>query len=184
VRKSLTLSAVLPVLAAGLVACGGSTDSTDSGESVKTFDQEGFQITFEYPGNWVDAGDITISDNLGGTTNATKGVAIDNDNLIAVSLYELNQEVTDQNIDRAKSTLDRLYSKLAPGVQGTTGETGGLPSVTYEQIPISDPAGAESDITAVFNGRQEYLINCQSTSAHTDEVNSACEHALSTLKAK
>ena len=42
----------------------------------------------------------------------------------------------------------------------------------------------ESRFTVLFDGDQEYLINCQSTPEHRDEVDEACDEALATLAVK
>ena len=183
--KRLLPSALLLALAAlALSACGDSGDSTSS-ESTATFDEEGYEITFEYPGDWSLEDDITIADQLGDSNADTvRGVMVGNEDGIIVESYTLNLSVDDKNVDQAKVELDKLIGQLEPGASGTVGEIAGMPSVTYDSVPLETPTDGESKLVAIFDGSTEYLLNCQSTPDHREEVQAGCEQALSTVEAK
>ena len=95
-----------------------------------------------------------------------------------------NLSVDEDNIDQAKDELDGLISQLDSNASGTIGETAGLPSVTYEDVPLETPTDGESTLVAIFDGETEYLLNCQSTPDHRDEVQTGCDQALATVATK
>jgi hypothetical protein len=174
---------LLALAALALAACGDSGDST--GSEAATFDEDEFGITFEYPGDWSLEEDITIADQLGASSaNAVRGVMVDDEDGIIIESYTLNLSVDEDNIDQAKDELDGLISQLDSSASGTIGETAGLPSVTYEDVPLETPTDGESTLVAVFDGETEYLLNCQSTPDHRDEVQSGCDQALATVATK
>jgi hypothetical protein len=177
-RLSLVLSALaLAACALALAACGGSGDS-----GPKTFQEDGFAFTFEYPNSWVPSDKATVADQLGASADKTIGIGLDDDDGIILQSYTLNTEITASNLDLAKKELDGLMSQVDPSATGQTGDTAGFPSITYDAVAIPTPTDGESRLVALFQGDQEYLINCQSTPDHRDEVNAACDQALSTLK--
>jgi len=48
-------------------------------------------------------------------------------------------------------------------------------------VSVPGTEDARSDFTFIFDGDIEYLLNCQSTSEHADEIEAACRQALDTL---
>jgi hypothetical protein len=65
-----------------------------------------------------------------------------------------------------------------------TGETIGLPSIEYTGVPTRSPVNGESRLLLLFDGSDEYVINCQSTPQHLDEIDAACDQVASTLAAR
>jgi hypothetical protein len=183
-KRLVSSTLLLALLVLGLAACGsdsgGSSDSTTA--SASTFDEDGFGITFEYPSDWDLEDDVSIDSELGSSANDIKAVGIDDSNGIIIESYTLNEAVTDDNIDAAKKELDNLIKQVAPDATGTIGETGGFPSVTFEEVPLTTPTDGQSTLVAVFDDESEYLINCQSTPDHRDEVEAACDQAIATVQ--
>ena len=58
----------------------------------------------------------------------------------------------------------------------------GLPALTYAEVPVASVEGGQSRLVVVFDGRTEYLINCQSTPEKRSEINEACDLAVETLR--
>jgi hypothetical protein len=183
-KKLVTIFGLLLAASAlALTACGSSGDSTDSSSSdTATFQEDGYPFTFEYPGDWQALTDITLNNQLGSNRGANvKGVGLDDTNAIVLTTYTLNQEVTQDNLDQAKAELDKLLQQVDSTADGVVGDVGGYPSITYDSIPVTDPAGATDTLIALFDGTSEYLITCQWDSDHADEVQAACDQAKSTL---
>lgn len=179
--KKLVIPFVLLLFltAGSLTACGDDSSSSDTA----TFEEDGYPFTFEYPGDWGDASDISLNNEVGsGNASNLKGVGPADDNGIFLATYTTSEPITDKNIDQAKAVLDRILGQSAPSARGTVGDIGGYPSVSFEAVPVSDPSDAETDIVALFDGTSEYFINCQWTPDHEDEVKAACEQLRSTLK--
>lgn len=193
---------VLFVLAVGLVGCGGgdeespttgaeTTESpTTGGETTtatgdtETFDEADFDVTFEYPSEFDPLDDISFNRSAGSSAVATAGVGLDATNLLALQRFDLNIEVTEDNIDEVRPEADMLFSQLAgEEVEGKDVEVGGLPALEYE-IMLTEPADARTRATAIFDGSTQYLFNCQSTPAEQEAVEAACDTALETLEPK
>ncbi len=174
--KRLILLAAGVLAAVLLLGCGGESDGT--------FDEDGFPFTFEYPDDWTESDDAEVSKSLGAEAEETLGVGLDDDNGIIVQRYTLAIEITEQNFDQAKAEFDGLLTELAPDIEGTPGEIGGYLSLTYEDVPVDESGDLVSTLVALFDGDQEYLINCQSDEDHRDEVSEGCDLAVDSLEPK
>ena len=168
---------VLAGCALGLGAGCGSDDP-------KTFDEDGFAITFEYPGNFERTTDVRTEQDEG---EAEKSVALamSEDNAIFVQRYGLNKPVTPGDADAVKVELDRVLSRLAgTDVTGRRIDVGGPIAFRYEVDQLQEPEDGRSTIVAVFDGDKEYFINCQSVPDGREELDEACEGAIETLAPK
>ena len=173
-KAALVVVAALALAAAS--ACGGGDDGP------KTFSDDAFGITFEYPGDFERANEITVSAQAGGSAKAREGVGLDEHNLLILTRFDLRIAVTEANLERVKEELDDVVSQAADRrVSGTRTEAGGLPGYEYA-FPISEPVEGETRFVALFDGRTEYTLNCQSTDAKRAEIEAACDMALATLE--
>ena len=167
-----------------LAGCG--SDDGDGGAD--RFEEDGFDITFEYPAEMNEAGNVTIASGAGSSAKATAGVGYgkkDTKDVIIVQRYDLNVAIDEDNLDRAKAELDPLVARIAPGAPpGKTGETRGFPSIDYEGLKVRQIEGAETRLVALFDGDAEYLINCQSTPKRRADIDKACEQVLKTVEKK
>jgi hypothetical protein len=165
--------ALAAIAALAVAACGGESDGT--------FDYEGFPFTFSYPEDFEETEDIETSQKAGAPAEQTAGIGIDEDNAIVVQRYTVMIEVTEQNLPRVKPEVDALVRQFDPqaGPSEIT-EVAGLPALAA-QIAVPSLDDGLSDFTFIFDGDQEYLINCQSTPDHREEVDEACAQALETL---
>ena len=170
-----TLPAFALVLMLVLSGCGD--------DEPNRFQEDGFAVTFEYPDGFESSDDVTLNRQQGSEAQESRAVAIDEDNGIIVQRYRLNRRVGVEQLDLAKAEFDRLVSSLAPGAaEGRKDELGGFPALRYSDVPVTEPDDAESQIVVLFDGRTEYLLNCQSTPDKRDEINAACEQAVRTLE--
>jgi hypothetical protein len=175
IRGLVATLAALVVCAFVLAACGGD-------DGAATFEEEGFPFTFEYPGDFEVTEDISFDQSLGGSSDEDVSLSLDEDNGIILQRFTLELEVDESNLRLAKREFDALFSQ--GGVEaspGQTGETAGFPSLEYESIALTVPEDGESRMVILFEGDQEYLLNCQSTPDEREEVDAACEQMLETL---
>lgn len=161
---------------AGFVACGGD----DSGPA--TLSEDGFPFTFEYPGDWEPSDDVSLGQELGGTADETIAVGLDDDNAIILQRFTLSVSIDEGNLDRARKEFDGLIAAIDPEAAGEAGEVGGYLSLEYEGVALSMPPEGESRLIVLFEGDQEYFLNCQSTPENREEVESACDRALETIE--
>jgi hypothetical protein len=172
-RRARLLALAVAVLAAG--GCGG-------GGGDETFERDAFPFTFTYPGEFDEATEITIGSSAGGTAVAREGIGLDEDNLIVVTGYDLRVAITKSNLADVKAELDAVVGQVAGRkVSGAESEAGGLPGYEYT-FAVSDPEDGRSRFVALFDGKAEYTINCQSTPDRRDEVEAACRQVLETLQ--
>jgi hypothetical protein len=174
------VAATIVICAAPAIAACGDDDDGDGGGNA-TFEREGFPFTFEYPDSFEFTEDVTIAQTLGGEADDRVALASEDDNAIVVSRFTLNVEVDESNLDQAKQEADQLLQQLDRSAEAQPGEISGLPSLSLDAIAVPTPEDGESRITVLFEGDQEYVINCQSTPAGRPEIEAACDLALETL---
>lgn len=169
----------LPVLAAAVLAgCGSSSDET------KTFDEEGFAITFEYPGDFERTEDVNLSQSAG-QAEETVALARSEDNAIFLQRYGLNRAVSPKEADGVREELDQVLGRLAGGdLEGKPVDVGGPLAFRYEIDRLNTPEDGRSTIVVMFDGDTEYFMNCQSVPDGRSELEEACEQAIDTLRLK
>ena len=173
-RRNATWLAAVALGAIGLIACG------DSGPA--TFEEDGFPFTFEYPDGFEVSDDPTFSQNLGGESDETVAVAVNDDNGIVLQKFTLRAEVDQTNLSVAKDEIDGLIAGVDADAQGgEAGETAGFPSLEYGLVKLTTPEDGESRILFLFEGDQEYVLNCQSTPDEREEIAAACDRMLETV---
>jgi hypothetical protein len=173
-RTPLTLALVLGGL---LVGCGG--DSEDG-----TFDREEFPFTFSYPGEFEETEEVSIDQALGANADETAAVGVDSDNILLIQSFTLNIAIDESNLNLAKREIDGLVQQLDPEAASEETEIAGLPALQLDEIAVPSIEDGTSRLTAIFDGDQEYYVNCQSTPEHRDEVEEACDLALETFALK
>ena len=142
-----------------------------------TFDEPEFNISFDYPSGF------ERQDVPDGNADAKVSLVIDQKNGVAVSKYEQDNPVTESNIGLTKTVLDGVVSQLAEGPppEGKRVTVAGLPGYEYE-FAIKSIPGTRSRSIFLFQGRDEYQINCQFEPDQRSKVDEACDQALETLK--
>jgi hypothetical protein len=179
-----SFASIVRLSALALVACVVALGAGCGSDDPKTFDEDGFAITFEYPGDFERTTDVSVARGEG---EAEKSVALamSEDNAIFVQRYGLDRSVTTGNADVVKAELDEVLSRLAgTEVSGRRIDVGGPLAFRYEVERLQEPEDGRSTIVAVFEGDTEYFINCQSVPDGREELDEACERAIETLAPK
>jgi hypothetical protein len=175
-RRAALLLIATAFAAAG---CGGG-----DGGGPKTFDDEEFAITFQYPASFEELEDVSIGSTAGAASKETRALGLNEQNVILVDRYDLRVEVTQENLAEVKPEVDRVVSQAAgQELSGEEIEVGGLPGYEYV-FDLEDPPEARTRFLVLFHGATEYALNCQSTPPQRDEVDAACELVLDTLEPK
>ena len=178
--RAPALAAALAALVLALAGCGGDDDGAN-GDSVATFDVEGFPVHFQYPGGFTLSEDVSFDQSLGGNADDSAAVGLDDDSGIIVQRFTLRIAVDQKNLDLVQEEIDGLIAQVDPGAASQPTTIAGLPALTADALAVSSIEGGESRLTFVFDGDQEYLLNCQSTPETRSEIADACDQALSTL---
>jgi len=171
------LAAPLLLSALALSACGGDDDGG-------TFDREEFPFTFDYPDGFEVTEDVTVDQALGAQADETAAVGLDDDNILLVQRFTLNLEIDESNLELAKREIDALAQQADPDAAAEETEVAGLPALELDGIEVPTVDEGTSSLTIIFDGDQEYYLNCQSTPDHREEVDEACALALETFELK
>jgi hypothetical protein len=171
-------AAALVCLALAIAGCGSSD------EEVERFDEQGYGITFEYPGELERTEDVSLSESAGEAQD-TLALALSEQSGIFVQRYRLRERVTEENLDAARREFERLLSRLTGGrVEGETLDVGELPALRYEIEDLETPPDGRSTIVIVLDDRTEYFLNCQSVPDDRAELQDACRQMIETLAPK
>ena len=166
----LTLAVVL------IAGCGGSDDE------VERFEEDGYRISFEYPGDLERTDDVELSE-TSGQAEDTLALGLSEDSAIFIQRYRLQQEVTAENAESAKREIDAVLTRLSGSeVEGEPIEVGDLPAYRYELERLETPEDGRSTIVVVLDGDTEYFLNCQSVPDEREELQEACEQMIDTLE--
>ncbi len=169
-------------LLAFLAACGGGDREGDGASADRTFSDDNFAISFKYP-EYLKRGRVTeVAESAGGEPVAQTALAIDEANAIFLAKYEVNAEVTDENIATFAPQVDQLVQQLTGRpVSGQTTRVGGFPAIRYDDVALNTPPQGQSRLVFLFDGAVEYLVNCQSTPEERDAINRGCDRVLTTM---
>ena len=154
-----------------MAGCGDSADDPVDPE---------FPFTYTQPEGFKEASDVNISTQVGADAVYSSAIGLDTQDIVIFQTYDLRKSVTESNLDLAQAELDPLMSQLDRKAKGTSGTTAGLPSITYDEVGITTVPNGVSRLTFIFDGKREYLINCQASES-PDEVDAACDEILSSL---
>lgn len=177
IRRWTPLATVL-VVALGISACGDD-DGGDNGP--QTFEDDAYPFTFEYPSDFEVTEDVNFSVEAGGNLEDNRAVALDEENMLILSRTTLNVTIDESNLELAKDEMDQLFQQIDPeSGQGEEGEYAGFLALDY-QVSVDTPEDGESRIVSLFDGDQQYTINCQSAPEQREEIEQACQRALDTI---
>ena len=169
--------AILTAAALAFAGCGEDDDASDG-----TFQSDAFPLTFSYPDGFEETTDVTLDTQVGLPPDSTAAVALDADNSILLQRFTLPDEVTDRNFDKPKAAIEGLVRQIDPDAPAPAeSEIAGLRALTVDEVALDVPADGVSRLIVLFDGDQEYLINCQSTPESRDELDAACDQAIETL---
>ena len=158
--------------AVALAGCGDSAED-------QVIDQD-FPFTYTQPEGFVVQDSLNIDTQVGAQSVYSSAIALEKQDIIIFQTYDLLATVTESNLDEAKQELDPLMSQLDRRASGRAGTTAGLPSITYEDVGITTVPDGVSKLTFIFDGKREYLVNCQA-STEPEKVDAACDEVLSSL---
>jgi hypothetical protein len=197
-KRFLGIIALLVALMMTAVACGGSGGTGDAGSSdggddteeaaANTYSEN--DVSFDYPADWEEfsaeaAAMSPESNELWDTT-----VGPDDTNLVNITAYQLNIEVTDANIAEIEEELDTVIQgvvsqaggEIASGPTQTT--IAGFPAYEYEWSGVQVNGEAkDSRAIFLFNGDLEYFMNCQYSAETEEDVLAGCQMIVDTFEA-
>lgn len=197
-KRFLTLLALVLALALFGSACGGNGGSTDTDDNGSDSDQADVaattysenDVTFDYPEEWEEFDANAAASSMGSNELWDATVGPDDTNLVNITAYKLNVEVTEDNLADIEAELDGVIGQVVEQAGGSiaSGPTAttlaGFPAYEYEWNDV-DVDGEPKDSRAIFmfNGDLEYFMNCQYSDESEEEILAGCELILETFEA-
>ncbi len=172
--------------AAALFTGCGANDRSSS--SAATAIPDGAPYSYDVPEGFttIPSGDATAS--VGSATDKST-IALDDVNLIQVSVFELQTEVTEANLTDARKELDAAVAAAAKQAGITTVPTStavsvaGAPAFMYRIEGVPTPSGkrATNISYAVLKGFNQIQVLCQYTPNKQAELKRGCDTVLASL---
>lgn len=147
-------------------------------------------VTFEYPAEWLDASDeLRVQTQSGGEllewSTAFSAGRLDmviiqaftaGESLTAGGLYAQEGEIAAQ--------FDGMFAQLGGGLRGAPEQltVAGRPALQVVGDGAVDGTPIDSRMVVFVDGSTQYLINCQSTTAHDAEIARGCDQILETFE--
>jgi hypothetical protein len=182
-RDLFTKIAVVVVAWAGLTAalgCGGG-----GGDADKTFDGDGYSFT--HPGSWSEReGEARVRRNVSSSfyfgPEEGEDVLVLDVGWIAFPITESNVDtVSDQFAGELAAIFRLARGRVTKGPTRLT--VGGLPALRFEGSTLTpDGVPVRSQVTAVFDGRTQYFMNCQFTDERAEEMKRGCDQVVRSFR--
>ena len=188
--RSLLVVALIALVA---VACGGDTEeptvTSDNGTEAEAATYEDNGVSFEYPDSWDEFPAEATATSTGSNELWSATVGPDKTNLVNVTAYQLNIEVTEENIGDVEAELDQVIQGVVDQAGGeitdgpTAAEIAGFPAYTYTWQDV-EVEGEPKDSSAyfVFSGDVEYFFNCQFSDDTKEEIQGGCDQILESFE--
>ena len=191
-KRSVIAIALAAVVVLG-AACGGDSDepevtSEEGGESAASYSDN--DVTFDYPSDWEEFPEAEATATSTGSNELWSAtVGPDKTNLVNVTAYKLNIDVTEENVDSIEGELDQVIQGVVDQAGGeiTSGPTAedvaGFPAYTYtwEGVEV-DGEPKDSSAYFVFVDDIEYFFNCQYSDDTEEDIQAGCDQILETFE--
>jgi hypothetical protein len=196
-KRYPAIIALLVALMMVAAACGGS-DSGGSGDTgagedsedtaVNTYSEN--DVTFDYPEDWQEFSADAAASSMGSNELWDTTVGPDDTNLVNITAYQLNIDVTNDNIADIQAELDGVIQQVVEQAGGeiasgpTQGTLAGFPSYEYQWTGVQvDGEPKDSRAVFLFNNDVEYFLNCQYSGETEEDVLAGCQLILDTFEA-
>jgi hypothetical protein len=156
----------------------------------ETRPSRGDGYSFTYPGEWFEGEQQGESAAQAGepVSVATFGPS-EGANALSVQVYRINLSITGENIDELSGSLADEIGELLRQADGrvTSGPTrvtvGGLPGLRFEGSLVNAKGiPVQAWLTLAFDGRTEYVLDCEFTPEPAEEMKRGCDQAVKSFK--
>lgn len=159
------------------------------GEGEKTFSTPTYPFSFSYPSDWKLTRNAAFSYGSGAGERSVSVSLKDPYDQVTITQYKLKKTLP-EGVNGNQKELDRIVARLTSEAKGASSEAevvehGGIPGYQYI-VEYSSPDGTllRNQLVFLFNGDDEYQINCQSTDKNRAELEKGCNLVLDTLAFK
>lgn len=168
----------LCAIAAGLLVAGCDASVGSGSGTTETLDQKDIGFTFSYP----DAFSRKKADAAFTKGRVRALVAMDGDNLIDVRQFAPTA-IGDPAELKRQMTVFAARNGVAPSAVRLT-KRSGLDMATFTTGTTVGATKTDNEEWIFPAGGATWQLECQSTTAHADDVRKACDVALDSIKAR
>lgn len=171
------------------VATGAATGAGCGGEGEKEFATPTYPFSFTYPDGWKVTRNAAFAFGSGSGERSLSVALKEPYDQITITQYKLKKTLP-PGVNGNQDEVDGVVTKLTKQAGGSAGDGrkvkyGGVPGYQYE-VEFSAPEGTKLSniMTFLFKGKDEFLINCQSSPKNRDALEKGCDEVLGSLTFK
>ncbi len=183
------LLAVVVAVIAVLSLSGGDDGSSTAGQDVggddNRFSDHG--VSFDYPSDWQDFGPATFQVNSGDVQWSESFGAQAGSSGAIVTEYALKKDVSSVSEDALQAELDQLVTSTVDQAGGqlthplSPTTVNGMPGYQVSFTSTTGGVDLTTDMVLVFQGTQQWNIQCQYAAAHQQDVLPGCQQIWNTF---
>jgi hypothetical protein len=178
--KAFLATITAAIVALALAGCGGGGSSS--------FESPTYPFSFNYPSSWTLTRDAAFNYGSGGAGKRSVSAALKEPfDQVTITQYKLKKTLP-AGINGNQSEVDRIVQRLVKQAKGSAGDAkvvkyGGIPGYQYlVEYPGGTNQTLQNKLTFLFQGKNEFQINCQSSQENRDDLNKGCDQILGSLK--
>lgn len=167
------------IVVAVFAGCGGADEMT--------FATPTYPFSFSYPADWKLTRNAAFNYGAGAGEKSVSVSLKDPYDQVTITQYKLKKTLPN-GVNGNRQELDRVVAKLTAEAKGTASEGeavkyGGVPGYKYF-VEYSSPDGTQlrNQLVFLFDGDDEFQVNCQSTEKNRKDLDAGCETVLGSLK--
>jgi hypothetical protein len=186
-RTWIWIAALIALLVVGIavVSLSGGDDTNSTAGDGQRFSDHG--VSFDYPSGWQDLGPASFEVNSGDVQwSESFGIQAGSNGAI-VTEYALKKDVSSVSDDALQAELDRLFTstvaqaggELTQPISPTT-----INGIDGYQVSFTSTAGGAdliTDMVLVFQGTQQWNIQCQYSAGDPQDVLQGCQQIWDTF---
>jgi hypothetical protein len=189
--RSLGLVALGALAALLLVAGASAASALFGGADVETLETP--ELSFDYPAEWrpIEGVEFPLAQAAGEGQVGENTVGLDPDNWVTAFSNDSGIVISAANIDQFVAQARPFYAAVARRTgarliaEPYRVREAGLPGMRY-RMAITSVRGTkvEDEVTMLFRGRTNYVVNCQSARARATEMTAGCGRVFDSFAAK
>ena len=181
------LAAVVAIVAVIALTGGNDESSTTAGASDGSSSFSDHGVSFEYPSDWQDFGPATFQVNSGDVQWSESFGASAGSSGAIVTEYALKKDVGSVSEADLQAELDQLFTSTVSQAGGeliaplapTT--VNGMPGYMVSFTSTTGGVDLTTDMVMVFQGTQQWNIQCQYAAAEQQSIRPGCEQIWNTF---
>jgi len=188
--RALGLVALGALIALLAVAGASGASALFGGAETETLETPEF--SFDYPAEWraIEGVSFPLAEAAGQPQVGKHTVGLDPDNWVTAFAGDSGIEISEANVDQFVEQARPFYAAVARRsgarllAEPYRVSEAGMPGMRY-RMAITSVRGAqvEDEVTMLFRGRTNYVVNCQSQRERATEMTAGCAQVFDSFEA-